>query len=210
MPQFNLEYAIAVYQQGVFTFAAKEHRRVNGNPSLTIDVKATHVEWTIDPLTQGNPDSNYQQPQKNRFDLYFLLRDICPTTASWPTTSTVPAIWSGANNNQGTERPGGKSIKMTTPVGRLSGISKLVAQVGFPSQPFTAEATSLNLFADIEHTPQGKLYASEESQFHLGFQGTYQYKGGAQSTGNRVVIEMSKPIYEAIRLKLISLCIKSQ
>lgn len=210
MPIFNLEYALAVFQEGVFTFAAKEHRQVKGSPQINIDVKPSHVEWTIFPLTQGVPDTNNQAPQKNRFDLYILLSNICMDVGTWPTAGAgvVPSIWGAGYNNTGTQRIGGKSIKMTTPVGRLSKITSLVAEVGIPNQPFTAEALDLTLFADIEHTPVGKLYSSQQFQLHIGFQGTYKITGGAKSMANQVTIKMSHSNYEAIRLKVLSLCSK--
>lgn len=206
MSKYDLEYAIAVFQKGIFTFAAKEHRRQNGKPTLTIDVTPTQVVWTVSPLSQGIPDTNDQQPQKDRFDLYFLLKEICGVAKTWPTTGASPAIWQTSVSNEGTERVGGKTIKMATPVGRITGISKLTAQVGMASQPFTASALNLNLFADVEHTPKGKLYPAEEFQFHIGFQGNYQYTGGVSAQANQVTIEMTHAIYEAIRSKLIALC----
>lgn len=207
MSQHDLEYAIAVFQKGIFTFAAKEHRKMGGNPTLTITLKGTYVEWIISPLTQGIPDTNDKDPQKDRFDMYFLLEDVCKTVKSWPNALVAPALWGKANNNQGTERAGGRTIKMDTPIGRLSGITSLIAQVGIGTgAPFTSSANNLTLFVDIEHTPKGKLYTSEVFQLHIGFKGDYVYKSGVTAITNQVTIEMPNEVYEAIRLQLNSLC----
>lgn len=207
MSQHDLEYAIAVFQRGTLTFAAKEHRRRKGNPLLTINLMGTYVEWIITPLTQGIQSTNTGVPQKNRFDMYFLLQEACEKTASWQSTGVKPAMWSKAHNNQGTERPGGKTIKMEIPIGQLSGITSLDAQVDITGSPFTASAANLTLYADMEYTPAGKEYTSEVTQLHFGFKSdTYTFTAGAAAATNQVVIKMPNDVYEAIRVQLISLC----
>lgn len=205
MLTFAIEYALVVFQKGIFTFAAKEHRQTGGNPTLTINVTSTDVEWIITPLTQGQPDTNDRQPQKDRFDLYFLLDELRAQRQAWPVANSAPAAWGGAHNNQGTERAGGKTIKMDFPVGKVAPIDNLTAQVGIPSQAFTATANDLVSFMDIEYTPIGNLYATNKPQMHLGFQGVYDYTAGATSASNVVTISMSHAVYEAIRTKLMTL-----
>jgi hypothetical protein len=206
MPAFQLEYALSVFQNNIFSFAAKEHRRVGGNPGFDINIHQNHVEFVFYPLTQGVPGTNNGEPLKNRFDIYFLLPEVCPVIGTWPATNAQPAKWSVSSNNAGTERLGGKSIKMTTPLGRLPGVSEVVAEVNIQTQPFTATAQNLTIFADIEFTPVGKLYQAQYAQLHFGFQGNYQFTGGIASNCNRVTVKVSHEIYEAIRSKIFQVC----
>jgi hypothetical protein len=212
MSTFDLEYVNTVFQQGINTYSAKAHRRLGdppGNPTLTIRHLPTHVEWTVGPLTQGAPDTNTGQPLKPRVDLYFLLSESCAVAGAWPASAGVAAAtWGAARDPRGTERPGGKTILMKGPIGSLRGISAVSVQADAHTPAFTAQASGLTVYADIEHTPASDVYPTMQYQFHLGFQGDYVFKLSALAAGgsSSVVIKMSHANYEAIREKLNMLC----
>lgn len=194
----DVEYTTCLVQVGQDSLSAKTHRQRGGNPRLTINVGPNNVEWVLENLFDGNPEVVQNPPRRDRVDFYFLLdtfrqdRAQLPLPAAQPT----PSLRLPTTNSAGTERPGGRRVRMDRPISRYLIASTEMRSAHQPSFQATARGP-VHLHLDIEYTPLG-MYPQRLLEVHLGIQASYDILLGYAGAQNQAVIGMSHATYATI------------
>ena len=194
----EVEYTSCLMQVGQDSFSAKTHRLEGGDPRLTVNVGSSNVQWVLQNLLDGVPEIVQGPPRRDRVDFYFLLENLQRDRGQLP-QPTVPsdaALRLQTTNSVGTERPGGRRVRMETPNQRYRVMSVEARSAQHPSfQAIAGQPIFLHL--DIENTPVG-MYPQRLLEAHFGLQANYAITLGYAGNQNQVVIGMSHATYATI------------
>ena len=193
----QLEYTLCQFQAGQSSFARKTHRQLEGDPHLTVQCGPQVVRWELNNLVDGQPEVVQGSPRQDRVDFYFLLDTLRQEMGQFPHPNVQPnnALSLNPTNSQGTERPGGKQVRMIAPLHRYR-VESVEVFVSHDAQAFHAIGRNAVLHVDIESTP-ARLYGQELLEVHFGIQASYAIKDYA-GTVNYAVISMSPEAYATI------------
>jgi hypothetical protein len=184
--------------------AAKSHRREHGNPQLTISMLPTHVEWRLTDLDHGIPETVAGQPRKDRVDFYFEYSVFKATFPNFPAprTASVPSQHRFApTNSQGTERRGGKDVRVVAPICRFSPLSdaELISHTPPAFRATTGEAI---LHLDMESGP-ARIYGVEIFEVHFGIEAPqWDVAPLSNPATSYAVIRMSDSLYATVYSEL--------
>ena len=200
----EVEYTICQIQSGQISLAAKTHRQQGGDPRLTIEVYHHKVLWRLRNLFDGTPETITGAPRRDHIDFYFLLERFRIHRTAFP-AATVPSDLSlrlAPTNSSGTERRGGKLVRMTSPVYRFMA-SRVEVFVGHaPSFHATGDNPILHL--DIETTPPD-IYGQEMLEVHFGIQSNFEISSLPSGSQSEVILTMTPQSYATIRNELLHL-----
>lgn len=202
MDNFNLEYAIALIQRDIFSFAAKSHRREGGDPKLIIDTSGPLVTWRVTELIHGIPDAITGQPQQDRFDFYFTVEELRNVFTSFPSPVSKPNKKRELTptTSEGTERIEGKRVRMVLPIKRfypIDSIEIFVQQI--PS--FEIFASDAYLHLDIETGPS-RIYGQDIFEVHFGVQAEYNARKSTITVPSYAYLKMSHELYATIHNRI--------
>lgn len=203
---FDLEYTICQIQSGTFSMAAKSHRQQGGQPQLTISMLPNHVEWLLTDLEHGVPETVGGQARKDRVDFYFRYEAFKTAFANFP-TPRVPANSSAhrfaPTNSAGTERRGGKDVRIVAPICRFSPVSQadLISQQPPAFEAATGEAI---LHLDMETGP-AKIYGVEIFEVHFGVEANWHVSPLKNPTSSHAILRISDSVYATIFAELAGL-----
>ena len=194
----EVEYTSCLMQVGQDSFSAKTHRQQGGDPRLTVNVSSQGVEWVLENLLDGEPEIVLGPPRANRVDFYFLLENLQRDRGQLPQPAVPPepALRLATTNSVGTERQGGRRVRMETPNHRY----KVASVAALSAQPPAFQAIArqpIYLHLDIENTPRG-MYGQVLTEAHLGVQAFYDITAGYAGAQNQVVIGMPHATYATI------------
>jgi len=197
----DIEYTICLIQSGDISLAAKTHRRLGGNPYLDVSITATDVEWRLQNLIDGTPETIVDIPRQNHIDFYFLYRDKPDILLALPTpnVSANSALSLSPVSSKGYERPGGKRVRIVAPVRRFQ-ISSIDIYVNH-APPFYAFGLEPYLHMDVENTPSG-LYGEETFEIHFGIQAHFTISDTYSGTESYALIKMPFDTYATIHREL--------
>lgn len=194
----EVEYTLCQIQIGQDSLATRTHRREGGDPRLTVNVNADNVEWRLENLLHGEPQTVQGERRRDRVDFYFLEdilrrdRGQLPT----PTVHPVETLRLQPANSAGTERRGGRHIRMVTPLARY----RMMSVEAFSTQQRSFHAIGqqpIYLHLDRETTPPGG-YGQAISEAHFGVQASYAITEGYVGAESLVVVTMSHATYATI------------
>ncbi len=204
MPRLPVEYTLCQIQSGQVSIAIKTHRRESGNPEIEIDVHPHTVNFRLLNLFDGVPQAVLGEARQDHFDFYFLLEDLRRDRAQWPTVAAVPnrGLFLPTFDPSGTERRGGKDIRMVTPICRIA-VSEARAESIRPPV-LRAVADNPELFLDFEITPV-RGYGQEMPEIHFGCNGDFQLVDATGVNADVCEISMSHEVYATVRDEVIRL-----
>ena len=193
----QLEYTICQFQPGQSSFARKTHRQLEGDPRLTVQPGPQVVRWELNNLVDGQPEVVQGSPRRDRVDFYFLLDILRQEIGQFPRPNVQPnaALSLNPTNSQGTERVGGKQVRMTAPFHRYR-VESVDVFISHDVHAFHAVGQNPVLHVDVESTPPG-LYGQELLEVHFGIQASYAIKDYA-GTASYAIISMSPVAYATI------------
>ncbi|MFC2006284.1 hypothetical protein ACFLVG_04980 [Chloroflexota bacterium] len=197
----DIEYTICLIQSGDISLAAKTHRRLGGNPRLSVSITATHVEWRLQNLIDGTPETIVDMPRQNHIDFYFLYKDKSSILSQLPTPTvsansdlSLPPV-----SSQGYERPGGKRVRIVAPVRRFL-VSSVDLYVNH-APPFYAVGIEPYMHIDVENTP-ADLYGEETFEIHFGIQAEFNIEDTYSGHENYGLVKMPFDTYATIYREL--------
>lgn len=197
----EVEYTICQIQSGQISLAAKTHRQLGGNPQLQVQFTPTQVTWEIVNLVDGTPETLRGAPRQDHIDFYFILRNFRRIRNQFPASTVAPdfALRLPAVSSVGTERPGGKRVRMVFPAYRyaMESVELFVTQA--PS--FSALGLEPFMHLDIESTPS-TLYSQEMLEVHFGIQADFEILGPYTGSQSRAVISMTPEAYATVYSEL--------
>ena len=112
-----------------------------------------------------------------------------------PTAVPNDSLRLNTTNSQGTERPGGRRVRMDGPLQRYE-VQSAELFVG-QTPTFRAVGGEPLLHLDMETTPPG-MYGQELLEIHFGIQTTYQIYQVTSGTYNYAVVSMTPETYATI------------
>lgn len=186
--------------------AAKSHRQESGNPQLTISLLPTHVEWTLTDLEHGSPETVGGQARKDRVDFYFRYDEFKETFGKFPSPrvpASFPSHRFNPTNSAGTERRGGKDVRIVAPICRFSPVSQ-AELISHQPPAFRAVSGEAILHLDMETGP-AKIYGVEIFEIHFGLEATWDVAPLSKSTSSYATLEMSDSVYATIFSELAGL-----
>lgn len=174
MPRFPVEYLLCQIQSGQISLALRSHRREARNPEIDISVNATNVRIQLHNLFDGVPQAVLGDARQTHVDIYYLQDELRTQRTSWPTVAVPPNpnLLLPTFDPSGTERAGGRRVRMVAPMCRL-GITE-VNMESTRAPAFRAEALSPDLFVDFEVTPV-RGYGQETPEIHIGCNGEFNF-----------------------------------
>ena len=182
--------------------AARSHRQEGGNPTLEIIMRPTDVEWRLDDLDNGVPETVAGAPRVNRIDFYFRVEVLRNAFPSFPPArvSSNSTYRFPATNPVGQERPGGIDVRMVYPICRFSPIEEVDL---YSQQPpaFRAYGADAILHLDMETGP-ASIYGEEIYEVHFGIEALYDVTPLAGGQPSYAVLHMSDVVYATIRSEL--------
>lgn len=202
MSVFELEYTICQIQSGRFSMAAKSHRQEGGNPILEVGMSTSHVEWRLQKLDHGVPETVAGAPRVDRIDFYFrheVLKSSLPLFPTPRATSNPSLKWSPLDS-AGKQRNGGIGVRMVAPVCRFFPVEDVSL---FSRKPpaFEARANDATLHLDMETGP-ARIYGSEIFEVHFGIEAQYEINPLGNPVPSHVVLLMSDALYATILAEL--------
>ena len=194
----EVEYTLCQIQLGDNSLAAKTHRRQGGDPRVTINVGAYNVQWVLENLFDGEPEIVDGVPRRNRVDFYFLLDVLRRDRGQLPQPVGLPnpALRLQPTNSVGTERPGGRPVRMETPNRRY----RVASVEAFATQAPAFHAIAqqpIFLHLDIETTPP-RMYGQIMEEAHFGIQASFEIVDPVVAGQSQVIITMSHETYATI------------
>lgn len=204
MPRLPVEYTLCQIQSGQVSIAIKTHRRENGNPEIDIDVHPQSVTFRLLNLFDGVPQAVLGEARQDHVDFYFLLDDLRQIRAQWPTVTAAPnrGLLLPTFDPSGTERRGGKDVRMVTPICRIAVSGARVESIRPPV--FRAVADNPELFLDFEVTPV-RGYGQEMAEIHFGCNGHFQLVDAAGVNADICEIVLSHEVYATVRDEIMQL-----
>lgn len=211
MATFELDYALLQIQTqdqtGKLSLARKSHRRDGGNPTLTVDPNPGGTShWVIEGLGDGEPEVVPGQARTSHLDFYMLLDDFHAARSAFPAAGTAPnsALESNAPNPHGTERVGGKSIKMDMPMHAYAPVGPVRIEFAGPPH-FDGSVADSTLYVDFETAPSiGADPRIPEIHFGVALDGL-ALTPAAAFVATRVKLEIPSATYATLRARLIHL-----
>jgi hypothetical protein len=193
----EIEYTICQIQSGDISLAAKTHRRLNGDPRLDIRLTPRLVTWTLVNLVDGTPETLVGMPRRNHVDFYFLYENLKALLAEFPSPSgsANPDLRLPTVSSAGTERRGGKRVRIVLPVYRYPLLAVELHVIQAPS--FSAVGIEPNIHMDVESTPAG-LYGGENFEIHFGIQANFEITGPFSGRISSATIQMHPDVYATI------------
>ena len=206
MPIYDLEYTICVIQRGEFSFAAKSHRREDGNPRISIIQNPDSTTWILDNLDKGVPEIMKGQPQKDRIDFYFRHEDMKSLLSQFPRpiVTNNNGLRFAPLNSEGTERKEGKRVRMITPICRFYPLESVQLMVN-KTPSFEAFASNAFLHLDFETGPK-KIYGKEIFEVHFGIEADYVITKLKSALRSNVQLNLSNELYATIIKELNNVC----
>jgi hypothetical protein len=190
-------------QSGNISLARKNHRRLNnGNPEIEITVGPTVVEIKLLNLFLGIPEAVLGDARQDHVDFYILHNEFRSMRSTWPTVTEAPdrTLLRATVDPSGTERIGGRTIRMANPILRMEVDEITVESVHAPV--FRAIASPCQLFVDYEITPKTG-YGSEMGEIHFGFGGDFTFIPATGATSDECRIELSRTAYATLLNELM-------
>jgi len=193
----EIEYTICQIQSGEISLAAKTHRRLDGDPRLEVRLTRGLVTWRLLNLVDGTPETLVGVPRRNHVDFYFLYENLKSLLTEFPspTGPANPDLQLPAVSSAGTERPGGKRVRIVVPVHRYPLLSVELHVVQAPS--FSAIGIEPYIHMDVESTPTG-LYGGETFEIHFGIQANFEITGPFSGSMSSALIQMQPDVYATI------------
>jgi hypothetical protein len=193
----EIEYTICLVQSGEISLAAKTHRRLHGDPRLEVGTSPEVVTWSLLNLVDGTPETIVSVPRQNHVDFYFLYTNLKNLLAQLPnpTTRANPNLCLEPVSSAGSERPGGKRVRIVAPVHRYQLLSVELYVVQPPS--FHAIGIDPYIHMDVESTPVD-LYGEETFEIHFGIQAEYEIVGSYSGHQSNAIIRMRPDTYATI------------
>jgi hypothetical protein len=193
----EIEYTICQIQSGEISLAAKTHRRLDGDPRLEVELAPDLVTWRLLNLVDGTPETLVGIPRRNHVDFYFLYENVKSLLMEFPTPTTRanPDLRLRAVCSVGTERPGGKRVRIVAPVHRYPLVSVELHVVQAPS--FSAIGIEPYIHMDVESTPTD-LYGRETFEIHFGIQASFEITGPFSGNMSSALIQMQPETYATI------------
>jgi len=193
----EIEYTVCQIQSGEISLAAKTHRRLDGDPHLEIELTPSLVTWRLLNLVDGTPETLVGIPRRNHVDFYFLYENLRSLLTEFPTPTTRadPDLRLPPVSSVGTERPGGKRVRIVAPVHRYPLLSIELYVVQAPS--FHAVGIEPYIHMDVESTPSD-LYDRESFETHFGVQANFEITGSYSGSMSSAVIQMQPETYATI------------
>lgn len=193
----EVEYTLCQIQSGQISLAAKTHRQRGGDPRLRVQVAPHEVQWELENLVDGEPETITGVPRRDHIDFYFLLDDFRRDRNLFPGPTANPdfTLRLDPASPEGMERPGGKQLRLVAPAFRYRVESIEV----FVSQPpsFHAQGREPILHLDIESTPRN-IYGQELLEVHFGVQADFEIVGQFSGPQSRAAISMAPETYATI------------
>ena len=193
----EVEYTLCQLQLGNTSFARRTHRQEGCDPRLSVHHGDQEVQWELTNLVEGQPEFVHGDPRQNRLDFYFLLENFRRDRGQFPppTATPNPSMRLSTTNSQGTERRGGRRVRMVVPFQRY----KVQAAEVFVGQIPTYHAAGHEPFLhlDLEITP-ARLYGQELHEAHFGIQAAFQIGQSSSSINNYAVITMTPETYATV------------
>ena len=206
MPQINLEYTLCQIQSGSVSLAVKTHRREGGNPILEVEVRPNDVVFRLMNLFDGDPEAVVGDPRTDHVDFYFLLEDLRADRGTLPAAPVPPdlALRRRVVDPTGTERAGGRRIRMVAPISRYA-----IGEITLYSQRtpiFTAQADEAELFVDFETTPaSSRGYTTETAEVHYGVDAEFAIVSDRANQRDSCIIEMTHETYATVLDEILTL-----
>ena len=193
----EVEYTLGQIQLGQTSLALRTHRREGHDPGLNIQHGGQEVHWEFTNLVEGPRQTVTGTPRRDRLDFYFLFETLRRDRGQMPPPTASPnnSLRLHTTNSQGTERPGGRRVRMTTPLQRYDVQSAELFVGRTPS--FHAVGNQPRLHLDIETTPPS-IYGQEQIEVHFGIQATFQTKQVPSGAYNYAVVSMTPEAYATI------------
>jgi hypothetical protein len=200
MVVFPLEYTLCQLQSGQISLAIKTHRRENGNPEVEITVRANDVLFRLLNLFDGIPETVLGDRRQDHVDFYFLLDDFRNVRNQFPTVAAPPnrGLLLQTFDPSGTERRGGKNVRMGGPLFRLPVTGAQLENRRPPAPVFRAVASDPHLFLDFELTPV-RGYGAELGEIHFGVNGDFEIVDAAGVSADHCDIVMTHETYATVR-----------
>ena len=194
----EVEYTLCQIQLGQTSLARRTHRREGCDPCLSIQISPQEVRWELTNLVEGPPATVRGTSRRDRLDFYFLLDNLRTQRGQFPPPTAPPnaALRLPTTNSQGTERPGGRRVRMVAPFQKYQVQSAEVFVGQNPTYRAEGDAPFLNL--DMETTPPGTLYGQEQIEVHFGIQADFRIEQLATGTYNYAVVTMPPETYATI------------
>ena len=193
----EVEYTLAHIQMGQNSFALRTNRKEGCDPRLRIQTGAQEVRWELTNLVEGKPQTVTGDPRKTRLDFYFLWETLRRDRGQMPIPTVSPngLLRLTPTNSQGTERQGGTSVRMITPLRRY----KIQHAELFVGQAPTIHAVGNepSLHMDKEDTPP-TIYKQAIEELHFGIQAAFQVEHIPMGTYSYVVVSMTAETYATI------------
>ena len=193
----EVEYTLCQVQLSQTSLARRTHRQEGCDPRLEIQTSPQEVRWELTNLVEGPPQNVTGRARRNRLDFYFLLDVLKRERGQWPAPTVQPnaSLRLPTTNSQGTERVGGKQVRMAGPLEKYQVLSAdiFVGQAptycGSGDQPF--------LHMDMETTTP-RIYGAALPEVHFGIQATFQIQQVNTGTYNYAVVTMTPETYATI------------
>ena len=194
----EVEYTLCQIQLTQISLARRTHRREGCDPRLRIQHGAQDVRWKLTNLVEGQPQNVTGPSRRNRLDFYFLLETLRRDRGQMPPPAALPndSLRLRTTNSQGTERPGGRRVRMSGPLQRYK-VQSAELFVG-QTPTYRAVGDEPHLHLDME-TTSPRMYGGQElPEIHFGIQAAFQIQQVSGGTYDYAVVSMTPETYATI------------